>query len=88
MTCVYFIGSTVGLYPLLLQQFFIYRHDDLSFLYGQYLGYGIVWVFMDLIRVHNMVESGNYLHCCADWSVVTLKAGELVHTSQSKDGVW
>ena len=48
---------------------------------------------MDLTLVQNtsdMVESGYYLYRCADWSLHPggVKTGELVHTSQSEDGVW
>ena len=31
------------------------------FYYGQYLGYGRVRVFADLMCVHNTVKSGNYM---------------------------
>ena len=44
-----------------------------------------IWVFADLTRVNNTVESGHYLDRCADWWT---KLGELVHTSHSQDGVW
>ena len=37
----------------------------------------------------NMVESRHYLYHCADWSLHPggVKTGELLHTSQSQDGV-
>ena len=36
----------------------------------QLLGYARVRVLVDLARVRNTVESGNYLYYCADWSIV------------------
>ena len=50
-------------------------------------------MFADLTHVHDTldkVESGHYLYHCAEWSLYGggVKTGELVHTSQSQDGVW
>ena len=48
-----------------------------------------LWVFADLTRVNNTVESGHYLCRCADWFIPWwVKLGELVLTSQSQDGIW
>ena len=53
MTYVYLIESKAVLYPLLFQQFPIKRCDHPPFQYGQYLGYGRVRIFVDLMRVRN-----------------------------------
>ena len=93
-------SSVLGLFPAAtgpFHRFFIFyparmrkgvKQSVLSVCLSEYLGYGRVRVFADLMCVNNTVESGHYLDRCADWGMkLDELVQELVHTSHSQNGV-